>query len=458
MMGIRDKIKSKNARCAVIGLGYVGLPLLCEFAKSGYKAIGVDLDENKVSLINESISYIEDVPSNELKELVGAGKIEATSDYSVLRDVDIVSVCVPTPLRKSKEPDITYIVSACAEIAKYFHKGQLIILESTTYPGTTEEVVLPILLGCFSPEDYPSNIHEVEKKVANSPLRAGRDFFLAFSPERVDPGNPMFKTKDIPKVIGGISDKCTEVAVLFYRKMFPEIVPVSSTRAAEMVKLLENTFRSVNIALANEMALMSDALKVDIWEIIEAAATKPFGFMPFYPGPGLGGHCIPIDPLYLTWKARLNGFEPKFIELASEVNQKMPKNIVVKVQDKLNEKGKSLCSSNVLVIGVAYKKDVSDTRESPSIEIIQLLQKKKAKVSYYDPHVPHLKTEEIDMSSVELSEEILRKADCVVIATDHSEIDYKMLFDNVSVFVDTRNAFGRFGKTKQKMENGRNTV
>ncbi len=440
MTDMLTKIKEKKLRTAVIGLGYVGLPLACEMAKAGFETVGIDLDKRKVSSINEGRSYIQDVPEAELAGLVKSGKIKAASDYSVLKDVDAVSVCVPTPLRKSKEPDISYIVSSCTEIAKYLHKGQLIILESTTYPGTTDEIVLPILLNCFEPEDYPFNIQKIKEKVAQSELKVGEDFFLAFSPERVDPSNPKYKTKDIPKVIGGMTSACTEVSAAFYRTVFPQVVPVSSTQAAEMVKLLENTFRSVNIALVNEMSLMSEGMGVDIWEVIEAAATKPFGFMPFYPGPGLGGHCIPIDPLYLTWKARLFGFEPKFIELAAEVNQKMPAKVVEKVQDRLNETGKSLKGAKVIIIGVAYKKNVDDVRESPALEIIHLLQKKGARVDYHDPYVSCLKIDGLEKKSVGLDDGTVKKYDCAVITTDHDNIDFDMVKDNAEIIVDTRNA------------------
>ena len=457
-MKIIDRIKNKEIKCAVIGLGYVGLPLLCEIVKAGYEAVGIDVSEEKVDSINKGVSYIQDVPTKELASLVKTGKLIATTDYAVLAECDAISVCVPTPLRKSKEPDISYIVSASDEVAKYLRKGQLIILESTTYPGTTEELVLPILNGEFHEHEheeiFTSTCTHATKKVVNGnegaidascavcteeSLKIGEDFFLAFSPERVDPGNPDFKTRDIAKVIGGITPACSQAAAAYYGELFPKMVPVSTARAAEMVKLLENTFRSVNIALANEMSLMSDVLDVDIWEVINAAATKPFGFMPFYPGPGLGGHCIPIDPLYLTWKARLKGFEAKFIELASEVNQKMPAHIVRKVQDLLNEKGRSLRGSNVVIVGVAYKEDVSDTRESPALEIIKILRQKGAEVFYHDPYVASIGKNGLRMQSIELSDAAIKGADCVVITTAHKCVNYDVIKNNNKAIIDTRN-------------------
>ncbi|MFC2061062.1 nucleotide sugar dehydrogenase [Elusimicrobiota bacterium] len=462
-MELKEKISKNSAYCAVIGLGYVGLPLLVEFAKASYKCVGIDIDAAKTDSIMRGESYIQDVSSDELKKMVDSGLMTATTDYSVIKDVDIVSICVPTPLRKSKTPDISYIVDACAKVSRYMHKGQLVILESTTYPGSTEEIVLPILSGRFQSEDYAEIcegkvLSETDEILADrirktvgsegsaTVLKAGEDFFLAFSPERVDPGNERYKTKDIPKVIGGATAKCSELSSEFYSHMFPQVVTVSSTRAAEMVKLLENTFRSVNIALANEMLLMCDSLNVDIWEIIDAAATKPFGFMPFYPGPGLGGHCIPIDPLYLTWKAKMHGVEPKFVELASEINRNMPEYVVSKVQDRLNEVCKSLKDSNIIIIGVAYKKDVSDIRESPALEIISLLKEKGANVTYHDPYVSNLNSEGMNIASVELSKENLKQADGIVIASDHSNIDYQLIVDNCAIIIDTRNALGKLKK------------
>ncbi len=468
-MEIIEKFETKKAKCAIIGLGYVGLPLLIEFARAGYDVIGVDIDKEKIDLINSGQSYIQDVSTEELKRIVDSGRVKATTDYSKLKKADVISICVPTPLRKSKSPDISYIVDACSKIAKYLRSGQLIILESTTYPGSTEEIVLPIFTRKFKIDEYTDIcegkiLSEADSIIAGKRgkrkavsdgagngekecvLEVGKDFFLAFSPERVDPGNPDYKTKDIPKVIGGFTPACTEVSADFYQRIFPKVVPVSSTRSAEMVKLLENTFRSVNIALANEMSLMCDSLGVDVWEVINAAATKPFGFMPFYPGPGLGGHCIPIDPLYLTWKARLHGVEPKFVELASEVNQKMPRYITLKMQDALNKEGKSLKGSKIIVVGVAYKRNVSDVRESPSLDIIKILENKGADVSYYDPYVPQINSEGRDMVSVEFVKNTFKNADGIIIATDHSDIDYRMIADNCKLVIDTRNALSEWRK------------
>jgi UDP-N-acetyl-D-glucosamine dehydrogenase len=475
-MELNEKIINKNARCAVVGLGYVGLPLLLEFAKAGYDAVGIDVDKKKIAQINRGKSYIQDIPQDEFKEYVRNGKLRATSDYSILDSIDVVSICVPTPLRKSRTPDISYIVEASSNIVRHLHKGQLIILESTTYPGTTEEIVMPILTGKFHDEEFseicaggilreakrvfssektvwmpveglngasqmPITLPEDKNPIAS--LKVGEDFYLAFSPERVDPGNEQYKTKDIPKVIGGHTPACTEYALAFYKQIFPDVIPVSSTRSAEMVKLLENTFRSVNIALANEMSVMCDSLDVDVWEVIDAAATKPFGFIPFYPGPGLGGHCIPVDPVYLTWKVRSKGYNPKFVEMANEFNQQIPRYIVAKTQDKLNEAGKSFRGSRILVVGVAYKKDVSDTRESPSIEIIKQLLDKGANISYFDPYVPYVNCNGFSMKSAEYTANELKNFDCVIIATDHSNIDYKLINDNCNLIVDTRNAIRR---------------
>ena len=458
------KVEEGNARTAVIGLGYVGLPLLTAFAGAGYDALGIDIDSSRIKSIRRGKSYIQDIDDAEMSELVDSGKLTVTDDYSRLADADVVSICVPTPLRKSKSPDISYIVDALSRMSEHIKPGMLIILESTTYPGTTEEIVLPMLTGRFRDEEYSdicrsSVLEQAQEVLMKAQGRAGEfsvpspgsDFFLAFSPERVDPGNPVFKAKDIPKVVGGVTERCCRIASLFYEKIFPSVIRVSSTRTAEMVKLMENTFRSVNIALANEMALMSDSLGVDIWEVIEAASSKPFGFMPFYPGPGLGGHCIPIDPLYLTWKAKVNGFDPKFIELAGELNRRMPKYVVSKVQDRLNGRYKSLSGSRVMVIGVAYKKNVSDTRESPSVEIIKLLRKKGADVAYHDPMVPRLLSETLDMFSVELNRLEIIRSDCVIIATDHSMIDYELIEKYADTVVDTR---GVTGKRKKAVAEG----
>lgn len=419
-MSLVEKIHKKRARPGIIGLGYVGLPLAVEFARSGFSVTGIDVDPDKVISLDKGISYIPDVESEVLGELVVKKRLKATADFGVLKEVDTINICVPTPLRKTREPDISYIISATEEIAKHLHKGQLVILESTTYPGTTEEVILPMLEA--------------------TGLKVGRDFFLAFSPERIDPGNREFTTKNIPKVVGGITEECTRAACALYEQSIEKVLPVSSTQAAEMVKLLENTFRSVNIGLVNEMALMSQRLGMDIWEIIEAASTKPFGFMPFYPGPGLGGHCIPVDPLFLSWKAKLNGFEPRFIELASEINRSMPEHVFFRIADALNDRQKSVRGSRILILGVSYKKDVSDVRESPAQDVIKILKAKGAEVLYNDPFVPHLKLEETNLSSVELSDELLRSVDCAVVVTDHTNYNYRRFIDNTKLLIDTRNA------------------
>jgi UDP-N-acetyl-D-glucosamine dehydrogenase len=415
---LADKIRSKTARVGVVGLGYVGLPLAAEYAQAGFNVTGIDLSESKTARINAGDSYVGDVPSSAIEPLVRSGKLRATTDFSVILDLDTVNICVPTPLRKTKDPDMSYIVSACQEIAQYSHPGILVILESTTYPGTTAELVLPML----------------EK----SGLKVGVDFFLCFSPERVDPGNPQFQTKNIPKVVGGITPACTDLGRLFYSQALDHVVPVSSTEVAEMVKLLENTFRMINIGLANEVAIMCDGMGINVWEVIEAAATKPFGFMPFYPGPGLGGHCIPIDPYYLSWKTKQAGIEARFIELAGYINGQMPHFVVNKVQNALNDVGKPVKGSKIRIFGVSYKRDIEDVRESPALDIIHLLQKRGGVVSFSDPHVPELRLEgEILLAQDHSS---VGSADCVVIVTDHSSFDYKALVDQARLIVDTRNA------------------
>jgi UDP-N-acetyl-D-glucosamine dehydrogenase len=396
----------------------VGLPLAVEFANAGFQVTGIDLSESKVARVNAGHSYIADVPNEILGDLVESGRLQATNDFGVISELDTVNICVPTPLRKTKDPDMSYIISACQEIARYFHPGTLVILESTTYPGTTAELVLPILL-------------------ENSELEVGKDFFLCFSPERVDPGNSKYHTANIPKVVGGCTPQCTEVGALFYRQALETVVPVSSTQVAEMVKLLENTFRMINIGLANEIAMMCGRMDIDVWEVIEAAATKPFGFMPFYPGPGLGGHCIPIDPFYLSWKTKQAGIEARFIELAGHINGQMPMFVVEKVQTALNSHSKAVKGSRIHILGVAYKKDIDDVRESPALDIIHILERRGAKVSYSDPHVPHLQFDGLELCS---NEAALAKADCVVIVTDHSGFDYKALTEKVPLIVDTRNA------------------
>ena len=415
-----QKIENKKAKISVIGLGYVGLPLCMEFAKNGFCVTGIDVEKKRVESANKGDSYIGDVQSSEIKLYVKEKKFQATTDYGVLGMQDAIIMCVPTPLRKTKEPDISYIIDASKKIAKTLKAEQLIVLESTTYPGTTDEVIQPIL----------------EKRG----LKAGKDFYLAFSPERVDPGNKKYNTANIPKVIGGINNQSTLVAKALYSQINSNIIPVSSSRVAEMVKLLENTFRSVNIALVNEMAIMCDCLDIDVWEVIDAAATKPFGFMPFYPGPGIGGHCIPLDPFYLTWKSRLQGYEAKFIELAGEINKAMPKYVIGKIRDILNSFKKSINGSTVSILGVAYKKDVGDWRESPAIEIIDMLLKKGANVCFNDPYVPEIKTANALIRSKELNKSFLRESDCTVIITGHSVYDYKFIIKNSIAVLDTRNA------------------
>ena len=412
------KIRSRTARVGVVGLGYVGLPLAVEYAQAGFHVTGIDLSVPKIERIAAGESYIGDVPSEAVAPLVKQGLLWATTDFSVIAELDTVNICVPTPLRKTKDPDMSYIVAACDEIARYFHKGMLVILESTTYPGTTDELVLPML----------------EK----SGLKVGEDFFLCFSPERVDPGNPNFQTKNIPKVVGGTTPACTDLGRLFYSQALEHVVPVSSTQVAEMVKLLENTFRMINIGLVNEMAVMCDGMGINVWEVIEAAATKPFGFMPFYPGPGLGGHCIPIDPFYLSWKTKQAGIEARFIELAGHINGEMPHFVVNKVQNALNDVGKPLKGSKILVYGVAYKRDIDDMRESPALDIMHLLHKRGATMSYTDPHVPEIQLK--GEKYVSQPEAAAGAADCVMIVTDHAAFDYAKLVADASLIVDTRNA------------------
>jgi UDP-N-acetyl-D-glucosamine dehydrogenase len=383
---LKDKLQSREARLAVIGLGYVGLPLCMEFARSGFHVVGIDTDAEKIRLLGEGESYIQDVPAERIRDALDAGTFEATSDFSALQTVDAVDICVPTPLRKTRDPDISYVRAAVGEIARYLHPQMLVILDSTTYPGTTDEVILASL----------------EK----TGLKVGEDFYLAFSPERVDPGNEEWNTRNIPKVVGGVTPACTEHAALLYAQTLGPVVPVSSTKVAEMVKLLENTFRSVNIGLVNEVALMCDRMGIDVWEVIDAAATKPFGFMPFYPGPGLGGHCIPIDPFYLSWKAKESGFEARFIELAGVINGSMPYHVVSKIVDSLNENGKPVKGSKILLLGVAYKENIDDVREAPSLDIMKLLREKGAILSYSDPFVSTLQQGGFSLSNQELTPEL----------------------------------------------------
>ncbi len=416
---LKSKIESKTARVGVVGLGYVGLPLAVEFAKAGFSVTGIDVQESKVENLNRGESHVQDVPSAEITRLIGDKRFSATTDFSVVRELDTINICVPTPLRKTKDPDMSYIVSAVEEIARYFHPGLLIILESTTYPGTTNELLLPTF----------------EK----TGLKAGEDFFLCFSPERVDPGNPVYQTSNTPKVVGGITPACTEMGRLFFAQALDTVVPVSNTSVAEMVKLLENTFRMINIGLVNEMATMCDGMGINVWEVIDAAATKPFGFMPFYPGPGLGGHCIPIDPFYLSWKTKQSGIEARFIELAGYINGNMPHFVVDKIQNALNERGKAVKGSHVHVAGVAYKRNIDDMRESPALDVILLLRKRGAKVTYSDPYVPDLKLDGLTLASEDLIPSA-SAADCVVIITDHSNFDYPQLLAASNLVVDTRNA------------------
>jgi UDP-N-acetyl-D-glucosamine dehydrogenase len=418
--GLLDRIRTRKAKIGVIGLGYVGLPLAVEFARQGFDVCGFDVDESKASQINAGHSYIPDVPQVELCEAVKAGRLRATNQMADLAGMDVIDICVPTPLRKTKDPDLSYVVKAVEAVVASLKRGQLIILESTTYPGTTDEVVQPLL--------------------ESRGLKADVDFFLAFSPERVDPGNQTFNTRNIPKIVGGSGEASTEVAALLYGSIVEKVVQVSSTRVAEMVKLLENTFRAVNIGLVNELALMCHKMDIDVWEVIDAAKTKPFGFMPFYPGPGLGGHCIPIDPFYLSWKARQNGFECRFIELAGNVNSAMPDFVVERVSEALNTVRKSINGSRVHLIGVAYKKDVNDMRESPALDVLELLSKRGARLSYSDPFVPELTHGAHTLSSVDLTEALALQPDCAVICTDHTVFDYEAIINGGTLLVDTRNA------------------
>jgi UDP-N-acetyl-D-glucosamine dehydrogenase len=412
------KIRNRTVTIGVIGLGYVGLSLAVEFAKAGLHVTGIEIDPDKVARLQAGESYVQDVKPYEVKGLIADGKLMVANDYRVLNALDAVSICVPTPLSKTKDPDISYIATATKEIVTYLHPGQLIVLESTTYPGTTDEVILP----------------ELQK----TGLEVGREFFVAFSPERIDPGNAQYRTHNTPKIIGGVTAQCAQVAKALYELAINRVVLVSSARTAEMVKLLENTFRAVNIGLVNEVALMCDRLKIDVWEVIEAAATKPFGFMPFYPGPGLGGHCIPVDPYYLAWKLKTLDYKARFIELAAEINTNMPWYVVSKVVDALNEQYKSVNGSSILVLGVTYKRNTSDLRESPALDIIKILQDKGATVSFYDAFVTDLQN--LDGAiHVALKKDVIQAADCVIIATDHSNVNYEWVVANAPLVLDTRN-------------------
>jgi UDP-N-acetyl-D-glucosamine dehydrogenase len=429
---LTTQLKDRSAKVAILGLGYVGLPLAVVFAEAGFHVTGIDPDKRKVDCIARSESHIQDVPSEQVARLVKSGRLKATADFAVLKEMDAVSVCVPTPLRKTGDPDLSFIVNATDELAKYMHPKMVVVLESTTYPGTTREILLP-------------------KLGTEKGLEVGKDFFLAFSPERVDPGRKDWTTLNTPKVIGGITPACSEVASVWYAQALQTVVPVSSAEVAEMAKLLENTFRMINIGLVNEMALMCDRLGVDVWEVIEAAATKPFGFMKFTPGPGLGGHCIPIDPLYLSWKLRALNYTARFIELASEINTNMPRYVVTKVQDGLNDQGKALKGSQVLVLGAAYKPDIDDLRESPALDVMGLLKQKGAEVSYHDPFIPSLRHEGLQLDSVPDLMAAVRQADCVVIVTNHSSYDYVKLLKEARLMVDTRNALGSLGRDHPKV-------
>ena len=427
-----NQLEERSARIAVLGLGYVGLPLAVVFAETGFSVTGIDTAEDKVDSIMRGESHIQDVSSEQVARLVSSGKLNATTEFSVLQDIEAVSICVPTPLRKTGDPDLSFIMDATEDLARYIHPGMIVVLESTTYPGTTREILLP-------------------KFEEASGLIAGEDFYLAFSPERVDPGRKDWTTLNTPKIIGGITPTCSEVAATWYSQALQTVIQVSSSEVAEMVKLLENTFRMINIGLVNEMAMMCDRLGVDVWEVIDAAATKPFGFMKFTPGPGLGGHCIPIDPLYLSWKLRTLNYTARFIELASEINTSMPIYVVAKIQDALNEQRKPLKGSRVLVLGAAYKPDIADLRESPALDVIGLLENKGAQVSYHDPYITRLQHDDWEKTSVPDLSETLRDVDCVVIITNHSNYDYAAILREAKIIVDTRNAIGDIGQGNPKV-------
>ena len=426
------KFNDKSAHIAILGLGYVGLPLAVVFAESGFKVTGIDPITSKVDSLNSGKSYVLDVSDKQISDLVKANRLIATTDFSILSEVDAVSICVPTPLRKTGDPDLSFILSVAETLQEYIHPGLAIVLESTTYPGTTRELIL-------------------QRLCEESGLKVGKDFFLAFSPERVDPGRKDWTTINTPKVIGGITDNCLTVTQTWYKQALDHVVPVSSAEVAEMAKLLENTFRMINIGMVNELAIMCDRLGVDVWEVIDAAATKPFGFMKFLPGPGLGGHCIPIDPLYLSWKLKSLNYSARFIELASEINTGMPRYAVSKIQDALNLQKKSLNGSKVLIIGVAYKPDIDDLRESPALDIALYLKQKGAEVSYHDPYIPSIDHEGIELESVSNLNESIKTADCVAIITNHSSYDYGQLLEDAKLIVDTRNALGDKGKNNPKV-------
>lgn len=429
-----QKLRNKESRVAILGLGYVGLPLAVVFAEAGFKVTGIDPDSGKVDSLKKGVSYIPDVKTESVEKLVKSGDLTATTEFSVLKEMDAVSICVPTPLRQTGDPDMSFIISAADELSKYMHKGMVVVLQSTTYPGTTRELLLP--------------------KLGNeNGLKVGEDWFLAFSPERVDPGREDYTTKNTPKVMGGITEACGEVATAWYEGAIETVHRVSSAEAAEMAKLLENTFRMINIGLVNELAMMCERLGVDVWEVIDAAATKPFGFMKFTPGPGLGGHCIPIDPLYLSWKMKSFNYNARFIELASEINTNMPRYVVERIMDALNDKSKALKGSKILVLGVAYKPDVDDVRESPALDVIGLLQNKGAKVEYHDPYIPHIhhETEGWHMDSVKDMMKSVNDADAVVIITNHKEYDYEAIVASAKFVFDSRNATRKVSGASDKV-------
>jgi UDP-N-acetyl-D-glucosamine dehydrogenase len=428
---LKTRILYRKASAAVIGLGYVGLPLALEIASAGFKVVGIDLDQNKIARLKDGKSYIGDVPDRTIADGMNAGRFLATSDFSALRDVDSVSICVPTPLGKSRDPDISFILSATKQVREHLHAGQLIVLESTTYPGTTNELILP--------------------ELESSGLQVGKDFFLAFSPERIDPGNTVFNTRNTPKIVGGMTAQCTEVARVFYSQFIERVIAVSSTKCAEMVKLLENTFRSVNIGMVNELALMCDVLGVDVYEVIDAAATKPFGFIPFYPGPGLGGHCIPIDPHYLAWKLKALNFQARFIGLAAEINGMMPAVVTSMVGEGLNRFSKSIRGSKILVLGVAYKKNVSDCRESPALDVMRMLIEKGAVLSYNDPFVATLRINGNTLKSANLTSANIASQDCIIILTDHGTYDFQRIVGAAKLVIDTRNATKDLQQFKDKI-------
>ncbi len=428
-----QSLRDHSAKIGILGLGYVGLPLAAAFGEAGFNITGIDPDLRKVNSLNKGESYVQDVPSQQVAKLLKAGKLCATTDFAALLECDAVSICVPTPLRKTGDPDMSFIVSATEELAKYVHTGMIIVLESTTYPGTTREVLLP-------------------KLGKEKGLVVGKDFFLAFSPERVDPGREDWNTLNTPKVIGGITEECSEVAAVWYSQALKTVVSVSSAETAELSKLLENTFRMINIALVNELAIMCERLGVDVWEVIDAAASKPFGFMKFTPGPGLGGHCIPIDPLYLSWKMKAFQYNARFIELAADINTNMPRYVVGRVIDAFNDRGIILKGSRCLVLGAAYKPDIDDIRESPALDVIGLLQKKGAQVEYHDPFIPRLRThDDVEMQSVADVMEAVRRADCVVIITNHSQYNYEAILEEAKFIFDSRNALGKMGKNSPKV-------